>query len=728
MSFLSRTKASVVFLGIMALILAATTIVEHLADSSIALAIYHNPATIALWILLTANWFLIWIKTIKIRHISPGSSLLHLAFAVMLTGSFITMVGETRGNMQLDAGQTKGMVIQDNGRPAGLPFTIGLDSLQISRYPGSGNPSGFTSYVTVTRHGETRKETISVNHPLRLSGWRIYQASYVPETGASVFSLAHDPLGVAVSYTGYALMLLAFLMLMFSPGSRFSRLRRQLTAIGCFALLTLVPAAYANAAETVDWNAVYAQDNRGRIVTLDSFSRELLRKIHHEESIDGMSPSQSLIYLMANPNDIWDKPFLYQKNAAIADMLGQKGKLVAFCSLFDKQGNYILGKFVDEALAIPTQQRSKFQKDILKLDEKANLLYAAVEGLQLPVFPVRGEDAAKWLSPGDELSKTGAKDSAFIRDITSLLLSDTSQKCVDMLADYQSKSSGLSLPSEGRRRQELLSNRIRPFKTAGAAYMSCALLLMVFSLTMDRKNRLRKRLYFLASAATLLVFLLHSWGIGVRWYCSGQAPLSNSYEVTVFLSWCTALLSLALSRRSEAASALGILFSGSLLLVAGMNNMDPSITPLVPVLQSPWLMFHVAVIIAGYGCFGINFLLSLYTLGANAVLGGDSSTVRKTAILVEMFALVGLMLMTIGTFLGAVWAGESWGSYWSWDPKETWALVTVLVYAVCTHSRLVPELNNPKWLCILSVLGFACVLMTYFGVNFFLVGMHSYAR
>ena len=186
-------------------------------------------------------------------------------------------------------------------------------------------------------------------------------------------------------------------------------------------------------------------------------------------------------------------------------------------------------------------------------------------------------------------------------------------------------------------------------------------------------------------------------------------------------------MSLVLSRRSTAASAFGILFSGALLLVAGMNNVDPAVTPLVPVLQSPWLMFHVAVIMAGYACFGINFMLSIYGLGAIGVCGEDSVPTRRIAILTEIFAMIGLMLMTIGTFLGAVWAGESWGSYWSWDPKETWALVTILVYTICTHSRLVPKLNRPHWLFILSIAGMACVLMTYFGVNYFLVGMHSYA-
>lgn len=729
MKFLSETKASVILLAAMAFILAATTLVEHLAGSVVALAIYHNPGTIALWILLIANWLLIWRRLLKSKKIPLGSTILHLSFAVMLSGAFVTMVTEVEGRMHLEAGDTKGMIVKDNGHPAGLPFTIGLDSLEISRYPGTGNPSGFTSYVTVTKDGNAQKQTVSVNHPLRVGGWRIYQSSYVPETGGSIFSLAHDPWGVAISYTGYALLLLAFIMLMFSPGSRFSRLRKQLAALGSLALLLLAGAPQAQAAEQVSWDSVTAQDSRGRIVTIDSFCRELLRKIHHDEQWEGKDAVSSVISIMADPETVFDTPFIHQKNKEIASMIGQgEGKLASFSSLLDSDGSYKIADLVEQALSVPSQQRSKLQKDALKLDEKANLLYALVQGRELPIFPLRGSDGAVWLSPGDDLSAMSPADSTFIRDMMSLILTNNSQQSVDMMSKYQSACAAAVLPSSGQIRQELLCNRLRPFKTGAMGYMFCALLLMVCSLMLRKGSRAQKASCAAVLTLTGLVFVLHTWGIAARWYCSGQPPLSNSYEVTVFLSWCIALLSLVLSRRSAAASAFGVFFSGALLLVAGMNNMDPAITPLVPVLQSPWLMFHVAVIIAGYGCFGINFLLSLYGLGTLAVCGQDSTASKRAAILVEIFAIVGLMLMTLGTFLGAVWAGESWGAYWSWDPKETWALITVLVYAICTHAHLVPKLNSPKWLYILSIIGFLCVLMTYFGVNYFLVGMHSYAR
>ena len=728
MKFLSGNRASVILLAIMSVVLAAATIFERIAGSAAAGAIYHNPGTIVLWGLLVVNWAMIWFKLLDSRKIPLGSTILHLSFAVMLTGAFVTMVTEVDGHMHLCPDETKGMIIQDTGRPAGLPFTVRLENLEISRYPGSDNPSGFTSHVTITKDGVEQRHSVSVNHPLRISGWRIYQASYEPETGASIFSIAHDPLGSAISYSGYALLFLAFLMLTFSPASRFSRLRKELSALGCCAALLLAGSPEAGARDN-EWDKVAAQDSRGRIVTMDTFSREMIRKIHHDEDWDGLGAVESVIRIMSEPQSVYNAPFIYQKNKEIAGMIGQgEGRLACFSSLLDESGNYKIGRLVDEALSVPPQQRSQLQKDVLKLDEKANLLYALVQGRQLPLFPVRGSAASHWLSPAGNLSSVSPEDSSFIRDVTALMLSGSPQKAADEIAQYQQECTGGTLPSPGRMKQELLCNRIQPFKTGAMGYMFCAILLMISSLLLRRSGKVRKASCTAVLVLSTLFLLMHTWGIAARWYCSGQPPLSNAYEVTVFLSWCVALISLLLSRRSSAASAFGLLFAGALLLVAGMNNMDPAVTPLVPVLQSPWLMFHVAVIIAGYGCFGINFLMSAYGLGAVAVCGQKADTVRRTAILAEMFAIVGLMLMTLGTFLGAVWAGESWGSYWSWDPKETWALITILAYTITTHARLVPKLNTPKWLFVLSIIGFLCVLMTYFGVNYFLVGMHSYAR
>lgn len=494
---------------------------------------------------------------------------------------------------------------------------------------------------------------------------------------------------------------------------------KRLLLLAC-ALLSFVACSRSSAS----WDSVMAQDSRGRIVPLDTYCREIMRKVHHSECIEGMDPVESVLHIANGGQDVWEEPLIYQKNNVLARMLGQtEGKYISLGALFDKDGTYLLHGQAAESFSVPAKLRSKSQKDVLKLDEKANLMYDLSNGGILPLFPVRNDPQAHWLSPADVLSGTSAEDSAFVADAVSKLMDKPSAETADMIASYQHKSTSLELPDSGRIRLELICNRLKPFKTGAMGYMTCALVLALVAAAGKRRKVLSVCL--LAAAAALFAF--HTFGIASRWYCSGQVPMSNGYEMVVFLSWFIVLISLFVSRKSLAGSAFGLLLGGALLLVAMMSNMDPAVTPLVPVLQSPWLMFHVAVVIAGYACFGINFMLSVYCLVMIAAKGERAASVHKTASLSEMFATVGLVLMTAGTFLGAVWAAESWGSYWSWDPKETWALITILVYTICTHARLVPKLNRPKWFCILSIIGFACVLMTYFGVNYFLSGMHSYA-
>lgn len=257
------------------------------------------------------------------------------------------------------------------------------------------------------------------------------------------------------------------------------------------------------------------------------------------------------------------------------------------------------------------------------------------------------------------------------------------------------------------------------------------LLLIISFISMFRKQKWTGYFTWILCVGIVLCFAFHIYGIGMRWYIAGYAPWSNSYETMVYVAWATILGGLLFVRKSLITFALATLFGGVILFVSGLSWMDPQINPLVPVLKSPWLMFHVAVIVAAYGFFGIGCLIGLTNLimmsfpKKNGLL---IMRIQELSIVNEMSLLVGLALMTIGTFLGAVWANESWGRYWGWDPKETWALITMIVYAIVIHLRLVKKWNNVWLFNLTSVLAFSCVLMTYFGVNYFLSGMHSYGQ
>ena len=226
-------------------------------------------------------------------------------------------------------------------------------------------------------------------------------------------------------------------------------------------------------------------------------------------------------------------------------------------------------------------------------------------------------------------------------------------------------------------------------------------------------------------------FLYHAFLIGHRWYLAGYVPLSNLYETMIFVSWITVLIGILFYRQSKIVYALAVLFGGVILFVSGMSRMDPEIGLLVPVLKSPWLIFHVSILIVSYGLFGISFLLGLTNLlllllnktSKNEII---SFRIKELSIINEMSLWIGLCFLSVGTFLGAIWADASWGRYWGWDSKETWALITIIAYTIVTHLAFTKKRDNPTWLNAGSVIAFLCVLMTYFGVTYFLSGMHSY--
>ena len=229
-----------------------------------------------------------------------------------------------------------------------------------------------------------------------------------------------------------------------------------------------------------------------------------------------------------------------------------------------------------------------------------------------------------------------------------------------------------------------------------------------------------------------ILFLFHTAGLGIRWYISDHAPWSNGYESMIFISWATCLSGLIFVKRSQMTLAMTTVLSALTLLIAGLSWMNPEITNLVPVLQSYWLIVHVAIVTASYGFLGIGALLGFTNLILNILRTEKNSkrinhTIRELAYIIEIALIIGLFMIATGSFLGGIWANESWGRYWGWDPKETWAMVTILVYSFIVHMHKIPGLKGYFQLSTAALLGFGSVLMTYFGVNYYLSGLHSYA-
>lgn len=487
------------------------------------------------------------------------------------------------------------------------------------------------------------------------------------------------------------------------------------------------------------------QSGKGRMLPVNTFSSELLRKLHKADRLGALNSDQFLVSLLAMP-EMWIRvPMIALPNNELAVYYDLTPDACAYLEVFDARGRYKLQDKLEEAYNKMPAERSRFDKDLLKLDEQINIFHQLINFQLLNLFPKADDPNHKWYAAGDDLSVFSGKDSMFVSHIMAWYADEVkaalhsgdwtkADEIVGMIHTYQqAKNKSLDINPE-KIRAEIKYNKLDVFRQCKKGYLILGGLLLVISfVALFRPSRALRIAQGALALGVAAVFCFHIYGMGMRWYIGGYAPWSNSYETMVYVSWATVLAGLSFMRRSMLTFALATLFGGIILFVSGLNWMDPEIGTLVPVLKSPWLMFHVAVIVAAYGFFGICCLIGLTNLVMLGLTGGKNTALltartKELTIINEMALLVGLALMTVGTFLGAVWANESWGRYWGWDPKETWALITLVVYAVVEHLRLIPK-GKSSWLFnFASVLAFASVLMTFFGVNYFLSGMHSYGQ
>lgn len=487
------------------------------------------------------------------------------------------------------------------------------------------------------------------------------------------------------------------------------------------------------------------QSGKGRMLPVNTFSSELLRKLHKADRLGALNSDQFLVSLLAMP-EMWIRvPMIALPSNELAVYYELTPGQCAYLEVFDAEGRYKLQEKLEEAYNKMPSERSRFDKDLVKLDEQINIFHQLINFQLLNLFPKADDPNHKWYAAGDDLSVFSGKDSMFVSHIMAWYADEVkaalqsgdwtkADEIVGMIHTYQqAKNKSLDIHPE-KIRAEIKYNKLAVFRQCKKGYLILGGLLLVISfVALFRPSRALRIAQGIVALGVAAVFCFHSYGMGMRWYIGGYAPWSNSYETMVYVAWATVSAGLLFVRRSMLTFALATLFGGIILFVSGLNWMDPEIGTLVPVLKSPWLMFHVAVIVAAYGFFGICCLIGLTNLVMLGLAGGENAPLlsvraQELTIINEMALLVGLALMTIGTFLGAVWANESWGRYWGWDPKETWALITLVIYAVVAHLRLVPKWKSSWLFNFASVLAFASVLMTFFGVNYFLSGMHSYGQ
>ncbi|MCD8265169.1 MAG: cytochrome c biogenesis protein CcsA [Tannerellaceae bacterium] len=698
--------------------------------------------------------------------------IVHFSFIIILLGALVSHIFGEEGLLHLREGQSSNeIVIHTSGEPTyyKLPFTVELLKFKLERYPGSASPSSYESELLIHVDGVIRHERVYMNNVLDLKGYRFFQASYDPDEQGTILSVNRDVAGRNITYSGYLLLVIGFILSILGKKSRFGVLSRQLkelrshtnaiaiTAVCSFlALGAQASPDKSSMFDAVQRFAVYpehaarfgelpVQSGRGRMMPVNTFSSEILHKLHKSDKIGNLNSDQFLIGLLAMP-DMWMRvPFIALSNKEIAAYYDLTEGHFAYLEVFDQNGEYKLLPRLEQAYNKMPSERTKFDKDLFKVDEQINILYELINHQMLNLFPLEGDLNNKWYAPGDDLSEFAGKDSMFVSRILDWYLGEVqaamqsgdwtkADEVVSMISTYQqAKNKTLDISPE-KIQAEIKYNRLNVFRWCKIGYLVLGGLLLVFSfISLFNRNKPVNYILWILSIGVLAVFGLHMYGMGMRWYIGGYAPWSNSYETMVYVGWATVLAGFIFLRRSRLAFALATLFGGIILFVSGLNWMDPQINTLVPVLKSPWLMFHVAVIVAAYGFFGISFLIGLTNLGMMATGTEKNKAVlkvriRELSIVNEMSLWIGLALMTIGTFLGAVWANESWGRYWGWDPKETWALITVVVYAIVTHLHLMHSKAGTWLFNLFSIVAFASVIMTFFGVNYFLSSMHSYGR
>ncbi len=487
------------------------------------------------------------------------------------------------------------------------------------------------------------------------------------------------------------------------------------------------------------------QDDGGRMKPVNTFSSELLRKVSKSDTYEGLNADQVFLSLVMYPRAWENLPLIYLKkgNDSIRKIIGvdKDVKYVKFKDFITENGMYKLSPYLDEAYK--TTNPNNFQKDFVEADKKINLLYSAMYGGILKIFPVPNDKSNKWVS-FMELNQATGTDLDKIKNAFPYYLNELGRASktknytmantlLKGLEDYQKKYGKAVRPSEQQIDSEILLNKYDVFRSLFWLYMLAGSIMLILTIIRIFTNSRMLRISINAFHIFIgILFATHTAGLIARWYVSGHAPWSDAYESMIYVAWATMFFSLAFDRKSKLTVAAGTFVTSMILMVAHMSWMDPQIANLQPVLNSYWLMIHVAVIVMSYGPFTLGMILGIVAMILMLATNEKNKEVMQLNIkeityINEMALTLGLVLLTIGNFLGGQWANESWGRYWGWDPKETWALISIMVYAFVIHARLVPGLRGLFAFNFMSVLAFASILMTYFGVNFHLTGMHSYA-
>ena len=680
-------------------------------------------------------------------------------------GAFLTHISAERGiiHLRLDETTDRYTVFTDgtNASSESLPFQIRLNKFSIQYHPGTDAVEDYVSQFSITKDGQTVQGQVSMNRIFTCGDMRLYQASYDSDERGVSLATNSDPFGIPVTYTGYALLFLSLILMLFDPrGAYRALLRSEHLRKGALLAVMAVATFFGSTASAADhtphalpektaekFGELFILHNN-RICPMQTFAIDFTKKLYGARSYKGLTAEQVLTGWIFWGEEWMNEPIIKVKSGDLKQTL-QLPDYVSAGFFFDKDmGGYTLGPYVKEYYE---GNKDKFHTQASALDERIQLVMDLRRGTLLKIFPIKSDNGkTAWYAPTADLpSSLDYKERSYIQYVFTLLYDyaeanrqDSICHTLDKMLTLQTKNGATSIPSKKQTTAERTYNRI-PFATI--LFILCLTMgVLSFLYTVTRicrqcrlesnhdpraTKRRRSDIIVRRFSRTVMAaaFVSLTYCEYLRWTISGTIPMANGYETMLFVAWTVMLLSLLLSFRFPIMLTCGFLMSGFFLLVSHISQMDPQITHVMPVLNSPLLSIHVSIIMMGFALLSLTFINAITALTVKLINRDATRQMAALQSLSLLFLYPAATTLGIGIFVGAIWANVSWGEYWGWDPKEVWALITFMVYAAALHPKTLPALRRPVAFHVFMLLAFLTILMTYFGVNYILGGMHSYA-
>ena len=723
------------------LILITATIVESSKGTAfVRQHIYTSAWFVVLWAVLVVVAAVYIVLRKNKSNISTSVQLVHASFLVILLGAFTSWNMAESGTIHLRQNETTSTMKDEEGKTKELGFEVSLKNFNVVNYPGTDAPMDYITMLTAN----TQEIKVSMNNIGSFNGYRFIQSGYDSDMKGTTLGVYHDPWGIGITYTGYALLFISLIATMASKKTRMRHLYRKalsLQGAKAWAVTALLAvssfATSANAQEMVKIDGDIADDfgkicvlYNSRITPINTVATSFVTKLCGKPTWDGLSSNQVFAgWIFDVP--YWETVKMIEiKEKKAQELLGINGKWASFDDFWDSYNNYKLDAPLKKAYK---DGDTKLQKQLRDADEKFNIIRMLYGGEMLKMFPYAGKQGhMQWFAPGQPLGnlKLDEKELVFIKKsmdylAESIITGDKAraEEIAKKIYSYQHVRGKAVVPTKFRIYTETFYNKTNAQRLPVMLYLTLSLVLAIVS-TLSLNNEKQKKTRLVSSVLTWVMLIHTTLLLALRWYVSGHLPMSNGYETMQFMAWATLIVTLVMQKRFLPVKQFGPLLSSFALLVAMITDGNPQITQLMPVLQSPLLSVHVMVIMFSYALFGLTALIGLQGLIAHHRKQEEKE--QQLAALSQFLLYPAVALIAIGIFIGAIWANVSWGRYWSWDSKETWALITMLIYSAPLHADI-KWLRKAQHMHIYMLLAFLSVLMTYFGVNYFFSGMHSYA-